>query len=312
MNLGSRPGVPVRAVCCLSFLVCVIVGTTGCGETPQVEAGGTVEEAARDWVDATRPLESGLADAVLAHTAFTRQMVGKWDTDRKAMLRPATDVHRRFQRLLAQARALPAGSREINTANATFVRGFSHAVKAYDKYLVGLKSGQFERMEAGDENWSKAVLEFSRVRPLLDDVIGKPASDFEREVREVTTTVQPVLGPQADTALQTNSDMIDALERGQWEAARKKSGAAGRQFRAIVRRLEDVPKPDDERLAAFLDSSIRGYRLMADAFVDYDRGLAARDTTVLAAGDRKFQRGFILTQKASAGLVKATRPTQSD
>lgn len=307
MNLGNRLGGAARALSCL-FLACIVVGSTGCGETPQVEAGGTVEEAAREWVDAVRPLESGLADAVLAHTSFSRQLVGRWDTDRTSMLRPAVDVRRRFQRLLEQARALPAGSREINAANATFVRALSHAVKAYDEYLAGLKSGRFEHMETGDEDWSRFSLEGSRIRPMLDDVIGKPVGTFQREVRELTTTLQPVLGAQADTALRTNSDMIDALERNQWGVARKKSATAGRQFLAIVRRLERVPEPKDARIAEFLDKSIRGYRLMADAFVDYDRGLAARDTTALAAGDRKFQRGFVLTQKASAGLVEATRP----
>jgi hypothetical protein len=307
VNLGNRvAGTGFSIACCL-LLAALVLGSTGCGETEQVNAGGTVQEAARAWVEEARILERGLADAVVAHTAFTRQIAGKWDTDRSFMPRPAGDVRRRFQRLLAQARGLPKGSAEINAANATLVRGLSQSVKAYDEYLIGLKTGRFAHMEAGDKHWSRATLELSRVRPMLDDVVGKPTSAFERELRELTTTLRPVLSTQADRALVTNSDMIDALERGKWGVARMKSAAAGRQFRAIVRRLERVPEPRDPRLADFLDKTIEGYRLITAAFVDYDRGLPTRDNALLTAGDRKFQRGFKLTQKAAADLIQGTQ-----
>jgi hypothetical protein len=306
VNLGNRIAGGV-------LLAALVLGSTGCGgDEPQVNAGGTVQEAAREWVEEARIVERGLGEAVVAHTAFTRQIAGKWETDRSSMPGPAADVHRRFQRLLEQARALPGGSAEINAANATFVRALSQAVKAYDEYLIGVKTGRFAHMEAGDKHWSRATLELSRVRPMLDDVVGKPASAFERELQDLMTTIRPVLSTQAERAYGTNSDMIDALERGKWRLARQKSAAAGSQFRAIVRRLEGVPEPRDPRIAEFLDQTIAGYRLVAAAFVEYDRGLPTRDDALLVAGDRKFQRGFKLTQKAAADLIQdaQTNPFQ--
>lgn len=217
-------------------------------------------------------------------------------------------MRHRFQSLLTEARALPGGTREIDRANAELVRGLTLAVEAYDEYLAGLTSGQFDRMEVGDAKWARASLQFAQVRPTLDKVIGKPPQGtFQQELRELSTAMQPIVGIEADRALRANTDMIDALEHGQWAKAGRKSAKAGRRFRAIVQRLERLPEPQNERLEGFLDDTLRGYGLMADAFADYDRGIAARDTRVLAVGDRKFQRGFILTQRAIAALIEASR-----
>jgi hypothetical protein len=290
----------------LVLLILPALVLAGCGDSSQVEAGGTVGEAARAWSDVADPLvNKDFADALVAHTALMRSMVGRWGVNQQSFRPPIIEGRRRFRSLLAKARALPSGSQEINDVNRGFVRALELMVSAYDDYLAGVSSSKFERIDAGDEKMLRAQAKIAELRPALDRIFGKPEG-FAGELRDLST-VGSLISIQANEALRANSDMLDALEEGRWTRAARKSKEAGRRFRAIVERLERVPEPKDPRLARFLDDLLSGYRLVADGFADYDRGLAARDIPALRLGDGKVRRGLVRVETATERLFRTVR-----
>jgi hypothetical protein len=288
------------------FLVVSALVLAGCGDDSQVNAGGKVGEDARAWVEVAQPLiNEDFAGALQAHTVLMKQLVGVWGTNEKSFRPQVVEGRRRFRALLGEARSLPGGSQEIDDVNRGFVRVLELMVGAYDDYLAGLSTGQFARMEVGDEKFLSAQAKVIELRPAVDKIIGQPEG-FARQVRDLSTALSPIT-VQANQAMGLNADMLDALEAGRWDRANRKAKKAGRIFRTIVERLEQVPEPEDPRLARYLDSTLNGYRLMAAGFADYERGLPRRSIEILERGDRKVKRGLIDVQEASELVLDAVK-----
>jgi hypothetical protein len=270
---------------------------------PQVEQGGTVQEAARTWADAVRPLELAFVAAIEDHTALVAETaaIGALRADELPASRYET-LRQRFQALLEDARGLPGGTPEIEQANAGMVAGLTLLVSAYDHYVTGIERNNWEVMERGDDEFLEAQSELAKARPALSAIVGPPEG-LEEEFTALSVEMRAA-NIEANEAWKANGEMIDALTRGRWGAAAKKSAKAGNRFRSVLGRLERVPEPSDEHLRTYLGEQIRAFRLLSEAFADYDRGLAARNIALLDAGDKKARQGARLTTQSAQSLLR--------
>jgi hypothetical protein len=297
---SARRRHPRLALCALA-IAAVVAG--GCGDKPQVQASGSVGKDARAWAKAARPLEASLNRAVADNAALTRRWVGQWD--RRGEFRgDFMQMRGRLHGLLLQARALPGGTPEIEATNAALIRFLQLSVAAYDDYIAGIDSGRFERVEAGDQKALRASRQFLKAQPLFDEIFGEPAG-AAAELRKLTDGIfQAEIAEARGTS--TNSDMVEAIERGDWKLARRRSVQTRRIFQGALRTVEGLETPKDPTLRRFLADTIRGYRLVVAGYADYNRGLPNRDLQALRAGDVKVRQGFKLVNKARERLVRAT------
>jgi hypothetical protein len=256
------------------------------------------------WQRATDALAANLPAFIAGETAIEAQFSTHRSTPK--LIAAITLQRHRAERLRVQAEHLPASTASERLGARMLAKAFSRYRTAYDDYRAGLRQHTPALLVSGDREEQSGFTLLAKARQKIET--GQPSNGFEAELHDYATAVQQVHPLEATAVNLGNQFFLDLNKPNASVATLREDARRARDAnRRAAARLGALTQPSDERLAAIAADYTHGYRMLAEAYDDYLRGLSGEGQGKLRQGDTVRSRGYATIDRANRRLVKLAK-----